>query len=274
MLVNTTSRQVFSIANFDRNTSFELHNTQWYERSAFYHYGIYKSKDIDSTYCIRNKWHVPVDTLFKYCRMRGNNVGACYESCVFASMDSKAVPVFDQLVGSNFEKPNPIIVAEDISKVFEIIRIPVATAQYVKSLTIDFRCPTEFSHIDPEPDEMNYSAIRFFDEDKIQKIAWDGLKLHAKFPDMENIQEVRIFALTTIITLLMTILLSLIYKLVSNKIYRLWRTHTRLCLVVLVIIIAITTLYLVSFDHYTKVSYKELRYDTYGNDREWELYDF
>lgn len=274
VLINTTSKQTFFTKNLDKSGSFEMHNTQWYEKSAFYHYGIYKSRDIDTTYCIRNKWYVPVDTIFKYGRLRQNNVGTCYESFIFASMGSKVVPIFNTLTGPNFEKPNPLVVAEDVSKVFEIVRIPLATAQFVNSITIDYRCPTEFGHLDPEPDEMTYSAIRYFDKDKIKKIAWDGLKFHAKFPDMENIQEVRIFVLTTIVTLLLTLLLSLLYKLVSSQIYRFWKKHTRLCVVLLFVIIAISTLYFAVFDHYTNVNYKELRYDTYGNDREWENYDF
>ena len=84
-------------------------------------------------------------------------------------------------------------------------------------MTIDYEGPTEFSdHIYPAPDSITLSSIIYKDKKKIEMIGRKGLRYHAKFPDMENRQESRIFVLSGIVTGLCALLLKYFWRLMSD----------------------------------------------------------
>lgn len=272
-MIKTTRQQRLCFLHKEREISAECHGT-WQMKTEYYHSGVYNTPGIENKYITRNKWSIPVDTLFIHKREQNNKNGICREYFIFSSKGEKAIPVFTSIRGDIFEKPNPFLVAEDVSKLVDIIRFPLATGQYVKSITIDYKCPTEFGYLNPEPDERTFSSIRYYDKNKINKIAWDGLTVHATFPDMENIQEVRLFLLTTVITILITLLVSLFYKLSSRKMYKWWKKHSRRFWLILVIISLLTITYVFIFDYYTSVDYKNLNFETFDNGHEWEERDY
>ena len=120
-------------------------------------------------------------------------------------------------------------VAEDISKLVEVIYVgekkdslqDVGIWKYVRNLTFDYAGPAEFSeHIIPEPDEITLSSIHYRNSAKIQEIGRNGLRFHAKFPDMENRQEARIFILSAIVTGLGAMFLRYLWRLLTDA-YRL-----------------------------------------------------
>lgn len=76
------------------------------------------------------------------------------------------------------------------------------------SLTIDFVGATEFYPNNIEPDIVGGSFIKFTNPQKIFRIRKEGLTFYAKFKELENLQTVRCFAVTTLISGLIIILLT------------------------------------------------------------------
>lgn len=269
-VVKGTGRQQFNTYFTNIKSSEELVKTSYKDSSEYYHYGRSQVKWIDNKYNYQNIWKIPIDTFFKHQSIQSSIHGYCSETYLVASKNSEAIPVFTNLFGKCFEKPNPFTVFEDVSKMVEIIRFPAPTWQYIKSLTIDYRCPTEFGKLVPEPDEYTASSIRYTDSLKLNKIAWDGLEYHVKFPDMENIQEIRIFALTTIATILFTVLVSLIYRLFSRYIYKQWKKYPKRFVIIVVTILSFLFILYFMMRHYTEVDYHKLdEFKTYVNPVEW-----
>lgn len=290
VMIKGTRRQTMVLDSTTREMSKEYLDATWVDTTDYFHYGVFDSisysKDsigqthisvlankVNNKYCHREVWKIPIDTLFYYSRLRDSKNGFCRELHLYASRKDNSIPVFTDVTGDPFERPNPLIVAEDVSKMVEIIRIPVSSTHFVKSLTIDYRCPADFGTLVPEPDEKTMSSIRYTDTLKIQKIAWDGLRYHVRFSDMENIQEVRIFTLTTLITILATILCSLIYKLTSSWLNKRWRKYPKAFIFFIISICLLIYLYIKLFNYTTDVDYKNLYFDTLDNGIEWQNYN-
>lgn len=89
------------------------------------------------------------------------------------------------------------------------------------SFTIDFIGVTEFSNMDPAPDVVTMSSITFNDPYKIQAIKNRGLTFHGKFSEMENKQNVRNFALTSLMALVIGVIIKeffiLLYYVISKR---------------------------------------------------------
>lgn len=88
---------------------------------------------------------------------------------------------------------------EDISQSYINLVLNSNTIDSIK-LTIDFVGVTEFSKMEPEPDSINMSRIVFTDPVKLYKIRVNGLKFHAKFVELENFQQIRVFSVTAIMS--------------------------------------------------------------------------
>lgn len=107
---------------------------------------------------------------------------------------------------------------EDISQMYYTIQLDVPRQKDSIDLTIDFVGATEFLDILPEPDERSLSCIRYTDQNKIRKIANNGgLKVYCKFPEMENVQELRLFLLTTIIAIFVAQIFIYLYTLMEMR---------------------------------------------------------
>lgn len=76
------------------------------------------------------------------------------------------------------------------------------------SLKIDFHAATDFYTLDIKPDEIGSNYIIFSDPQKIKHIKWNGLTIYAKFKELENIQMIRVFGITAILSGLLIILLT------------------------------------------------------------------
>ena len=286
MVLKSTRRQELFPLIQDAVITKEYFNTYTENKTDYYHYGRY-SKDItevdsnnkrvlyiptavlNKKYCKGEVWNIPLDSVFVYTRIRANRQGVCKESFTFSSEKDSVIPCFMGITGNPLEKPNPFLVAEDISKMVEILRIPVSTHSFVKSITIDYRCPAEFGFLVPEPDERTMSSIRYTDSLKILKIAVDGLEYHVKFPDMENIQEVRLFGLTAIITILLSVFASLLYKLFTRYVIRKWYKNPTFSILSTITILTLSLILLFLFAR-SSVNYNNLKFDTFDNGKEWE----
>ena len=75
-------------------------------------------------------------------------------------------------------------------------------------LTIDFVGATDFSNMNPEPDQITMSSISFWDPVKIEQISKNGLRFHAHFKELENVQSVRLFGLAALFSALIAMFIT------------------------------------------------------------------
>lgn len=94
----------------------------------------------------------------------------------------------------------------DISQGYYVVNLKSTTFNDLK-LVLDFNGVTNFSTLNPLPDYQTMTAITYTDPIKIKQIKKNGLMFHASFPEMQNKQSVRIFVLTTMMTLIIGLLL-------------------------------------------------------------------
>lgn len=95
----------------------------------------------------------------------------------------------------------------DISRGWYKIFLKTCTIDSL-TLTIDFVGATDFYPMRIEPDEKGSNYIKFYDPQKILKIRKDGLTFYAQFKDLENMQTIRCFFVSAIISGLLIALLS------------------------------------------------------------------
>lgn len=86
-------------------------------------------------------------------------------------------------------------------------------------LSINFEGVTDFSNMYPEPDIKTMNSIIFLDKKKIQEIHFHGLQFHAKFPELESTQSVRLFFVSAFMSGLMVIFVTFLI-LSSYKIFK------------------------------------------------------
>ena len=98
--------------------------------------------------------------------------------------------------GTATETPR-LLRLEDISQAYVKLKLNSSTIDSIV-LNIDFVGVTEFSAMSPVADEIGMSNIVFRDPVKIYKIRHNGLLFHAKFRELENIQQIRTFTVTAI----------------------------------------------------------------------------
>ena len=79
----------------------------------------------------------------------------------------------------------------------------------------DFSGATDFSSMHPEPDIKTMTGFSYTDQRKIKQLSKDGLWFHAKFYQLENLQNVRLFFLTTVLGIMLGLLLSSIWNLIK-----------------------------------------------------------
>lgn len=95
--------------------------------------------------------------------------------------------------------------------------------QRTKELSFDFLGPIELFPMDPVPDVISMSGFSFTDSTKLRRICEHGLSFHARFPQMENLQDVRIFGLTTFVSLFFTLVCTILFRI--GRFYWLSRGH-------------------------------------------------
>ena len=95
------------------------------------------------------------------------------------------------------------------------------------NLTINFGGATDFYPMKIEPDEIGSNYIKYTDQVKILQIRSEGLKFYAKFKEMENIQTIRCFGVTALISGLLIIILTFLIlglyrtlKLIGDSIFK------------------------------------------------------
>lgn len=125
------------------------------------------------------------------------------------------------LYKTGFEKPNLFTTAEDISQTVEVLWIDngrdSAFNNNIKKIKYDYNGPVEFSDISPVPDYIDISSLYYTDSLKIKAIEENGLKFHVKFPDMENLQIIRMWMVTLLLGGFLGLLLKIVYNLLKES---------------------------------------------------------
>jgi len=133
---------------------------------------------------------------------------------------------------------------EDISQMYYTIQLDVPQQKDSIDLTIDFVGATEFLDIQPEPDERSLSSIRYTDQNKIRKIADNGrLKVYCKFPEMENVQELRLFLLTTILAVFIAQIFVYLYTLMEMRLKQKAFGVAKLWIIVIIFVVIVALLW-------------------------------
>lgn len=139
---------------------------------------------------------------------------------------------------------------EDISQRYYNVKIQRLTKDTIMVndsiiLDIDFGGAIEFTDFPIEPDHRTVNSIQYTDKDKIRSICDNGLTIFCKFPEMTNKQELRLFLVTTMLTILITQSLIYIYRLLKKYVTK-WESRYKLIiwgLSIFVLLILYTALY-------------------------------
>ncbi|MBR1595446.1 MAG: hypothetical protein IJ665_01970 [Phocaeicola sp.] len=182
-----------------------------------------------------------------------------------ASQSDTICPIVFFGSSSNYERPNVFTSAEDISKTVEVIELGGSTSRYVRNLTLDYRTPIALpSKFLPEPDEVTMHSIRYTDPAKIEWIGAEGLRTYVSFPNLENVQALRIFVIAGIVGALAALMIRYANNLILRLIRLIRRKVPSKVSTVILIIIAIGLIIAVF------LSYKSSNVDVFSiNGDEW-----
>lgn len=182
-----------------------------------------------------------------------------------ASQSDTICPIVFFGSSSNYERPNVFTSAEDISKTVEVIELGGSTSRYVRNLTLDYRTPIALpSKFLPEPDEVTMHSIRYTDPAKIEWIGTEGLRTYVSFPNLENVQALRIFVIAGIVGALAALMIRYANNLILRLIRLIRRKVPSKVSTAILIIIAIGLIIAVF------LSYKSSNVDVFSiNGDEW-----
>ena len=182
-----------------------------------------------------------------------------------ASQSDTICPILFFGSSSNYERPNVFTSAEDISKTVEVIELGGSTSRYVRNLTLDYRTPIALpSKFLPEPDEVTMHSIRYTDPAKIEWIGAEGLRTYVSFPNLENVQALRIFVIAGIVGALAALMIRYANNLILRLIRLIRRKVPSKVSTAILIIIAIGLIIAVF------LSYKSSNVDVFSiNGDEW-----
>ena len=85
------------------------------------------------------------------------------------------------------------------------------------TIKIDFKTPMYFATVSPAPDEQTSSTITYYDNEKLQQIYRNGIYVYAESLLTKKNFENRNFILATIIGFLFSMIIDILYRLLSGK---------------------------------------------------------
>ena len=129
---------------------------------------------------------------------------------------SSNVPYMYKNMNARIAKYRSFFSPYDISQECIFLNID-SNIDYIK-LGISCYGPVEFSAMIPSPDSIYMDRIVFEDQDKISKIKSSGLKFHTKYVQLDNLQNMRSFMITTFLSLFITLFCTLSFKYIKLRI--------------------------------------------------------
>lgn len=181
--------------------------------------------------------------------LNGNNLFNYYSA---VSMKDTMCVAYISYNSYSFDTPDSFrafFTAEDVSQGNEYIILKGLNSRHIKRFVIDYLGAVEFGVLNPEPDTITTSCILYTKPEKIDQIALYGLKYHVSFPDMRNVQEIRITAIVMAITLLIGVLFDLFYRLLltCKNLILIFHNHPLFCSSIVCLIAFLAMLFIVCF---------------------------
>lgn len=96
---------------------------------------------------------------------------------------------------------NSLVGLEDFSQGYYRLNIRTNLEHNIDKLNINFNGATSFANIDPIPDRMTPISIHYVDKNKISEILKNGLLVYHKNEETIGLQGLRVYLLSTILTL-------------------------------------------------------------------------
>lgn len=84
------------------------------------------------------------------------------------------------------------------------------------SIKFTFNGAASFSEMYPNPDIISMDAVLFTDPEKIKQIIKKGLWFHATFPQMLNLQSMRVFIITTLLGFFIALAANILKNMIIN----------------------------------------------------------
>lgn len=132
------------------------------------------------------------------------------------------------------------LLGEDVAKSHLRINVNIPYSVKINTLSFTTKAPSEFlENLSPSPDSIAINGIFYNDSTKLEWIRQSGLELHVRYPDLEDVQDAKIFLITTILAILLAIFFKLIYDLCHPVISRMY-SNKRLLFNTLFVITCIT----------------------------------
>lgn len=145
-----------------------------------------------------------------------SNLESSFSNIYIAKTDPAAANGFRLPTTMGLAQAN-ILDPYDISQCYYHLTLDLSRESKKREFKLDFGGATEFSKMDPEPDKITMSSIVFNDSAKLEKIGNEGLWMHAKFKQLENIQLIRMFIITTALGFFVALLFSSGWKWLAIK---------------------------------------------------------
>ena len=185
------------------------------------HYNIDCDKDtIIEPYTVKVMSKNNVDSVFEAKRYHITTISVVEDAKFKKLVSSKLVGTTDTMSAQKIVIPAStgltsykLFSYHDISQSNYFIKLNLPSYKKRDGLKIDFGGATDFSPIYPTPDRIEMSSIFYDDVEKLKIIADRGLMFNAKFRELENLQMIRLFFITTLLGFLIGLFFSSIWNL-------------------------------------------------------------
>ena len=161
-----------------------------------------------------------VDSVFKANRYQITKISMVEDEELTRIVSSKLVGTTDTMSAQEIVMPAStgltsykLFSYHDISQSNYYIKLNLPSYKKGDGLKIDFGGATDISPIYPSPDRIEMSSIFYNDVEKLKIIADRGLMFNAKFRELENLQMIRLFFITTLLGFLIGLFFSSLWNL-------------------------------------------------------------
>ena len=150
--------------------------------------------------------------IVKLSEVKENGITKIVSSKIFLTTDTCSNHEISMPASTSMTSYN-IFSYHDISQSNYIIKLNLPSYKQYDGLRIDFGGATDFSPMYPSPDRIEMSSIFYNDVEKMKIISDRGLKFNAKFRELENLQMIRLFFITTLLGFLIGLFFSSLWNL-------------------------------------------------------------
>ena len=150
--------------------------------------------------------------IVKLSKVNDKNLTKVVSSKIFLTTDTMSAHEIRMPATTSMTSYN-LFSYHDISQSNYYITLNFPSYKNYDGLKINFGGATDFSPMYPTPDRVDMSSIFYNDVEKLKIIAERGLMFNAKFRELENLQMIRLFFITTLLGFLIGLFFSSLWNL-------------------------------------------------------------